>query len=136
MHRCSNDNNPNCDHCGLTEDTLFVLTPIYKMFKNTENMGTLSNHTYKTDRKNLYPTTIRSKYSITTHINKQNKGTSTNHCTNTLQKNKLQSILDQFREQFCINEVVANIENNSLRILLTQITNYRQVDRQPGVQPC
>ena len=91
MHRCSNDNNPNCGHCGLTEDTLFVLTPIHKMFKNTENIGTLSNHTYKTDRKNLYSTTIRSKSSITTHINKQNKGTSTNHCTNTLQKNKLQS---------------------------------------------
>ena len=25
------------------------------MFKNTKNMGTLSNHIYKNDRKNLYP---------------------------------------------------------------------------------
>ena len=27
------------------------------MFKNTKNMDALSNHTYKTDGKNLYPAT-------------------------------------------------------------------------------
>ena len=40
-----------------------------------------------------------------------------NHCTSTLQK-KLQNALDQFREQFCINEAIAKIENNSLEIIL------------------
>ena len=51
-------------------------------------------------------------------------------------KNKLQNTLDQLREQFCMNEAIAKIENNPLKILLIQITNYRQIDRQPGVLPC
>ena len=35
---------------------------IHKMFKNAKNMDAPSNHTYKTDRKNLYPA-VRFTYS-------------------------------------------------------------------------
>ena len=52
MHKCSNDNKPSCDHCRTHRRQL---TLIHKMFKNTKNLDALSNHTYKTDRKNLYP---------------------------------------------------------------------------------
>ena len=33
-------------------------------------------------------------------------------------KNKLQDILDTFREQFCINETIAKMQNNTLTTFL------------------
>ena len=59
------------------------------------------------------------KIATTTHINKQNKEITTNYRTSTLQKHKLNDTLYQFKDQFCINDVLAKIENNSLKIILT-----------------
>ena len=33
MHKCSNDNNPNCDHCRLTEDNLHLFTKCSRILK-------------------------------------------------------------------------------------------------------
>ena len=33
MHKCSNGNNPKCDHCGLTEDNLHLLTKCSRIQK-------------------------------------------------------------------------------------------------------
>ena len=33
MHKCSNDNNPNCDHCGLKEDNLHSFTKCSRIQK-------------------------------------------------------------------------------------------------------
>ena len=41
MHKCSIENNPNCDYCGLTEDNLHLFT--HKT--NRENLHTPTTHT-------------------------------------------------------------------------------------------
>ena len=55
MHKCSNDNNSNCDHCEITEENLHVFT---KCSKIKENLDTLPINTYKINRKNLQSATI------------------------------------------------------------------------------
>ena len=38
MHKCSNNINPNCDHCGTYRGQY---TSIYKMYKNKKTFDTL-----------------------------------------------------------------------------------------------
>ena len=33
MHKCSNDSNPNCDYCGLTEGNLYLFTKCSRIQK-------------------------------------------------------------------------------------------------------
>ena len=55
MHKCSNDNISNCDHCGITEDNLHLFT---KRSRIKKNLDTLPINTYKINRKNLQSATI------------------------------------------------------------------------------
>ena len=68
---------------------------------------------------NLEIIIIQWKPTTIAHNNKHNKRTTTKHCTSTLQK-KLNDTLNPFKDQFCINKAIAKIENNSLKVILTE----------------
>ena len=83
------------------------------------------------------------KIITTTHNNNQNKSTATMYFTNTLQKSSTQQHCKLSREIFCINEVLAKIENNSLKISLPEYSsvhrqgrNYEGTGYLPGILPC
>ena len=60
---------------------------------------------------------------ITTAHNNQNKSTTTMYFTNTLQKPSPQQHCKLSQEIFCINEALAKIENNSLKISLPEYSS-------------
>ena len=63
---------------------------------------------------NKYDKKLLSQQTIINKINAQLKTIILVH----YKKHKLQDTLDIFRDQFCINEALAKIENNSLTILV------------------
>ena len=63
------------------------------------------------------------KIITTTHNNNQNKSTTTMYFTNTLQKPSTQQRCKLSQEIFCINDALAKIENNSLKISLPEYSS-------------
>ena len=115
MQKCSNDNNPYCDYCGLIEDNLHLFTKCSRIKKIwTHYQPKLTKLIGKTDtpQQRLLTLNLENKNkstrkltlitiqiilferwpsrntttNTTTHNNKQNKHTTTTHSTSTLQK--------------------------------------------------